>query len=137
MNLIQAYRNAMQGGSIAGAHRAVQWLGRTSTRPLVRPLRLDEGCAARTAKVHTTGVNDPGVALDAIRRKRDTGCTIATLGARPLLTLVLLPTAALSVGCDSVPPSTMATPMLSHGFCVAPADSKQADQVSSQSGTEC
>ena len=137
MNLIQAYRNAKQGNSIAGARPAVQWFERAAPRLLVRPWRLDEGYAARTAKVLATVVNDPDVALGAILRKGGIGRTIATLSVRPLLTLFLLPTAALSLGCDSVPASKIATPMLSHGFCVAPPDSKQADQVSSQSGTEC
>jgi len=141
MNSIHMSRIATQGCSIADAHLAVRWIGRAGPRLLVRPWRLDEGSVAATAEVHAAAVDERNVALNANRRLGSIGNAMVTRRVSMLLTPLLTPAvvaiAALSLGCASLHTSKLTDPIVSQGSCVPPPDSRQGNQVTSQSGTEC
>jgi len=137
MNSIHMSRIATQGSSIADAHLAVRWIGRAGPRLLVRPWRLDEGSVAATAEVHGAAVDERNVSLDDDRRLGSVGHAMVRRRVCMLPTLAVVAIAALSLGCDSLYTSKLTVPIVSQGSCVPPPDSRQGNQVTSQSGTEC
>jgi hypothetical protein len=87
--------------------------------------------------VHAAAVDERDTPRAANGPMGTIGHALARRGVSTLLTRSVLALAALAPGCDSLPTTKMTGPTLSQALCVAPADSAQADQVSSRSGTEC